>query len=299
MSGYSLVPFGLRVADKQLVDVSEVERGTKCECECPSCKTPLIARQGDINEWHFAHQSQSSFERTKKECDYSYYVSVRLMIKQLAEKGLQLLTPVYEDTFTIEAGNERNPVSTHFIIAKPKLLSVCNAEIEASFSGHQVDFIFKIEDFSVLVFICYEGRGFPFLQSDFVGQKCGVIQIDLSDMPNLFITAKNSKESYIEVLKGYLATGIKGKQWFYHPRYEKALATAQANAALELKRQRNKYPDIFIRHNGQSNKKFTPNQTKYKAVTCTCIVCRSTWQGKQPGENTCETCGTHLYVTIA
>ena len=41
--------------DGRIVSVDEVERGQACGCTCPCCKRPLIARQGDVRGWHFAH----------------------------------------------------------------------------------------------------------------------------------------------------------------------------------------------------------------------------------------------------
>lgn len=34
----------------------EVPRGAACGCFCPECASPLIARQGDARQWHFAHE---------------------------------------------------------------------------------------------------------------------------------------------------------------------------------------------------------------------------------------------------
>lgn len=35
--------------------IEEVERGLACNCFCVECGTPVIARQGPVNEWSFAH----------------------------------------------------------------------------------------------------------------------------------------------------------------------------------------------------------------------------------------------------
>jgi len=51
-----LQSFGL-TSDGRLVSVEEVRRGKGCECCCPECGEVLIARQGDIRAWHFAHES--------------------------------------------------------------------------------------------------------------------------------------------------------------------------------------------------------------------------------------------------
>ena len=37
--------------------VGEVAKGGDCGCFCPSCRSPLVAKKGRINEWHFAHES--------------------------------------------------------------------------------------------------------------------------------------------------------------------------------------------------------------------------------------------------
>ena len=48
-----LIPFGER--DGRLHEVAQVPRGLACGCYCPSCHTPLQARQGEKVAWHFSH----------------------------------------------------------------------------------------------------------------------------------------------------------------------------------------------------------------------------------------------------
>lgn len=50
------VPFGIR-PDGQLVDANQTARGKACECRCPGCGAPLIARQGAVRTAHFSHKS--------------------------------------------------------------------------------------------------------------------------------------------------------------------------------------------------------------------------------------------------
>jgi hypothetical protein len=35
--------------------VGDVPRGAACGCFCPACASPLVAKLGEVNEWHFAH----------------------------------------------------------------------------------------------------------------------------------------------------------------------------------------------------------------------------------------------------
>lgn len=48
--------------DNRIRSVDEVARGLACECTCPSCGDKVIARQGEIREWHFAHASGADCE---------------------------------------------------------------------------------------------------------------------------------------------------------------------------------------------------------------------------------------------
>ena len=51
----NLLPFGQRGG--RLYSVERVARGINCGCVCPDpqCGLPLVARQGGVNVWHFAH----------------------------------------------------------------------------------------------------------------------------------------------------------------------------------------------------------------------------------------------------
>ncbi len=43
---------------EELVHIADVMSGKGCNCICPECKDPLIAKKGDSNMHHFAHQSE-------------------------------------------------------------------------------------------------------------------------------------------------------------------------------------------------------------------------------------------------
>jgi len=47
------LPYGER--DGLLVHVDQVPRGKACNCVCPSCKAPLLARKGQKVSHHLAH----------------------------------------------------------------------------------------------------------------------------------------------------------------------------------------------------------------------------------------------------
>lgn len=44
-------------SSNRFIHVTEAERGLACDCRCAACGEPVIARQGDVREHHFAHTS--------------------------------------------------------------------------------------------------------------------------------------------------------------------------------------------------------------------------------------------------
>ncbi|OOC50808.1 competence protein CoiA family protein [Thioalkalivibrio versutus] len=41
----------------QIVSIHDVTKGKACGCSCPECGEVVIARQGQVRQWHFAHSS--------------------------------------------------------------------------------------------------------------------------------------------------------------------------------------------------------------------------------------------------
>lgn len=81
----ALIPFGLK--DGRLVDISGVERGLNCGCICPSCGQRVVARFGSVTTPHFAHDKDVNAQGVNKApCQLSFWVALRLMVKQVANE---------------------------------------------------------------------------------------------------------------------------------------------------------------------------------------------------------------------
>lgn len=78
------LPFGLK--DGKLLHVSEVERGLQCNCICPSCSHPLIARKGEKVIHHFAHYKSNS-------CENAVETSLHLAAKEILESEKMIRLP--------------------------------------------------------------------------------------------------------------------------------------------------------------------------------------------------------------
>jgi hypothetical protein len=83
-----LLTYGLYAG--KLRHISEVENGLACNCICPNCKKPLIAKN-NLNNFkiaHFAHKSN-------KECDRAIETALHILVKEILLKTKRLLLPKY------------------------------------------------------------------------------------------------------------------------------------------------------------------------------------------------------------
>ena len=82
-------PFGIRLG--KVIHINELnndERGLKCNCVCPYCKQPLIARMGTERTHHFSHKYI--------DCKHSFESGLHLYAKELISKNLKLALPKYD-----------------------------------------------------------------------------------------------------------------------------------------------------------------------------------------------------------
>ena len=75
-------------SSNRFVHVTEVERGLACDCCCAVCGEPVIARQGDVREHHFAHSSDA------KSCASSFESDLHRFAKRVIIEAQGLVVPV-------------------------------------------------------------------------------------------------------------------------------------------------------------------------------------------------------------
>ncbi len=274
-------------------------RGNKCGCICPSCKTPLIARQGSQKEWHFAHQSKNPQSQTKNTCEYSFAVSVRLMIHQLVTGELKFHTPKltlslkgYSDQFC-----KRNGVD--LTVTEKRQIVLTNPEIDAKFSGTSVDILGDVEGVPFAVYIKHKNRLVPHELDPPTISKCGVVAIDISGLHVHFEREKGGR--YMDVLRKFIEEGSEGKSWIYHPRFSQVRMQADAKIKHWLSEQEVKPQKQWIAPPRDTSfpRKKTKSKTlkplERKVQNYQCIMCNAHWRDISPH---CKNCDSHLYAKI-
>lgn len=75
---FSKIQYGLPRIGGSLVHISKVPNGLSCNCICPYCKQPLIAKNdGEVREHHFAHYNSD------RKCKYAYQTVLHILAKEI------------------------------------------------------------------------------------------------------------------------------------------------------------------------------------------------------------------------
>jgi len=300
MSDFNKIPFGLREKDQQFVDVYDVPNGKQCGCICPSCHTPLEARQGDVNVWHFAHASKKVYKKTANECEYSFYLSIRLMARQLLGNQIELGLPAYKDSIIYCSGVFKYRQYKEFLVTPEKVITVENILVEQTFSGVAVDIIGKIGQFDFVIYFSHPGRDVPreLLHPD--NEHCGIIEVKLDALSERFMFAKVNNQKYDSILSDFLTNDKTSKCCIFHPRYaikkEQAIKELESSENVNVINGNNKA--IFTNQASKEPYDNILHVTNNRIVKYKCVLCNFEWEGYEAGGNICSKCNSHLYSRV-
>lgn len=84
--------------------ISEVGRGRSCDCRCPECASPLVAKQGALKVWHFAHEGGQE----RPECEVGAANLLRRLAIELLRARPRLELPLWHRTVEVRVGMFRD-----------------------------------------------------------------------------------------------------------------------------------------------------------------------------------------------
>lgn len=291
------IPFGLSTSNGSIVDVQSVSRGKDCKCVCPSCRTPLVARQGKENVWHFAHASRHVYDKTENECAFSFYLSVRFMARQLIDGELPLALPELTDHVSryVEELGAIQEMGYSVPTASSIVLKQCRVEV--MFRAVLVDIKGKVEDFDFVVYFLHPGRTIPPEFEKLNGEKVGVIAINLERLIAEFAKASSRQESYAKVLTDFLRNDLPSKRWIYHPRHAALRKQAEEKLEQAVAQAIKSHKDNQERSQVNSRRIDAAPVSK-RPVACECLYCGTRWDGQVPGLNRCPKCNDYLGTCV-
>ncbi|PKH86886.1 putative zinc ribbon protein [Colwellia sp. Bg11-28] len=274
----NLIPFAYLASTQELVDVADVPSGKDCQCVCPSCKIPLIAKKGMVKEWHFAHDSQFIDKEQTEPCDFSWAVAVKMMIKQLLMDGTEISLPDYHmelPSIGYKSTNQK------VLITKPSRVKYSNPTLKE----YGCDIILEVGG-KKLGLIFFMSKKNTMDEQTIDPHLVGLIGVDINGF------AYDETGKAINHLRAYLKLSIeshvRSKSWLYHARQrsviEKELQRQRTLKNLELSRDarlgRNKALDTTV--------------DKFQS-SWFCVACKHSYQGENIGLNPCPKCNSHFY----
>lgn len=281
------IPFGLRAKDQQYVDVADVPKGRKCGCICPSCHIPLIARQGRINRWHFAHASRK-IEDLEQGCQYSFFVSVRAMAKQIIESGFQLSTPGC--TLWVSERRYGIPFSEPFYVTKPDTITLSNVHKECLFEETMVDIRAEVNGYPLVIYFSHPERSVPLALEEPRNNRCGVLEINLVETRSLFLAKKATYDRFEDEIRSFIKENDHAKKWIFHPR--KSAALNKARIRLEEQITNWRPPQQRPKINKNTYTRFEQGgEVHYE-----CQICKTKWSALKNDKPICPVCQIHFYA---
>lgn len=276
--GLTRVPFGQREADGELIDVHDAARGAHSGCRCPSCGMPLIARQGDEKVWHFAHHSPGDDAVAKQACAYSFFVSVRLMARQLLATGHSLALPGAVGQISCEVPELGIRRERAYPITAGRMVTLNDVEIEPRHQGVMVDLSGWVRDAELLVLFCHPERPVMDAARALRGERLGVLAVDLRELAAVFARAHARQLSYQDLLSRFLARETASRKWLFHPREARMRARAMAELDAEIAAER---------------------WARARPVDCQCLFCGMHWREPAGVAHICRRCQTHLGTRVS
>ncbi len=186
------LPYGIQ-ADT-LKHISEVERGLNCNCKCPSCGEPLIARKGKKTAHHFAHRQASN-------CDTATETALHLAAKEVLEAEKRIRLPDTEVTF--------NSFREPFRLCKSRELTFDRVWLEEPSGSMIPDVLIEKNDRELAIEIKVSHEVDQKKRQKARKQDLSVLEIDLS---------KFNRELSPDRLHDLVVEGLEYKSWSYNRR---------------------------------------------------------------------------------
>lgn len=225
------LPFAIR--ENQLVHISELsenERGLKCNCICPSCNKKMIAKMGKSNVHHFAHYN--------KKCEKAIETLLHIFAKDVLNKYKKIRIP----SITLEYRQDYTKSSDFSLLDKMSLNKLCKKIVEEQIvEFDEVKLEKRFND--IIPDVVLYKSGYPLIieiaVTHFVNdnkqrkiQQNGISTIEI-DMSKFDFYNYNKNE-----LEEFIIYDLRCKKWIYNRKLEKEKEKIISNN-LKLLKKRN------------------------------------------------------------
>lgn len=219
------IPYGLQ--GEHCIHISEVplsKRGLRCECVCPACGHPLVARMGEKNRHYFAHHRHS-------DCQNAAETGIHLRAKAIIQHRKLFYLPEKEVTVNRRHLHSRVSASS-LLVEKGTLVSFDSVVIEQPEKGFQPDVTGYASGRTLFIEVCVTHAVDSLKLEKIKSSAVSCVEIDLSRIDR-FSTPAQIEEAINDTANS---------AWVYHA---KEAETANAlHAGLE-----SEYQALVAKHN--------------------------------------------------
>jgi ssDNA-binding Zn-finger/Zn-ribbon topoisomerase 1 len=205
------LPYGLK--NGELIHISTAEKGLKCQCVCPGCGHPLIARKGPKTTHHFAHAQNS-------ECAKGIETALHLSAKEILQKHQKLMLPKVEVEF--------NSYRPNWLVSQEIFIEFDEVKLEYRMDTIVPDVIVMVKGRPLMIEITVTHKTGEAKVEKIKQMGISCLEVDLSSIKG---------ELTIEELENMVIEKVEYKKWLHNEKAtlykEKALSFAVEKSSFK------------------------------------------------------------------
>lgn len=315
-----LIPFGIHRETGDIIEPEDAPKGRACNCLCPGCKAPLLARHPKEKRFHFAHDSRHKDAGAEEECPFSSAVAVAMMVREIAPAlvGKVLHTPAYSRILRFDCCLKK---AAKVKISKLAQVVIGAAERSVHVHSHHFDVRFVVAGYPIYIDLTYKGKPAMVLQeAALLEEKSGVLELDCDSF--LASWARDDKsQRFSEAVTAFVLDWGK-RRWRFHPRQIEKIRAVKAahhcrfgdspdplrvtSPLSDLRGNRRIQPGSSPKFSAskpkpQQERKPKPQQERKpkpqpKSKRYFCVMCEQEWTHFSDHQLSCPRCHTHIYA---
>jgi len=224
------------VKNGNIKHVDEVEQGLKCECVCPNCGEKLIARQGEINEHHFAHVAA--------ECNIliAQQTAIHLMAKEILAEYKIVKLPKYtihsksaflpkKEFKELDERINKDNLIYDYLNGEEQVLKFDNVYLEQPRKDIVPDLVCEYGENKMFIEIAVTNFINEVKYNKIRENKIATIEINLSEYKDRIDTMTKRRLSDI------LIDDVELKKWIYDPKYKNDIDNIIQNNKSDITKQ--------------------------------------------------------------
>ena len=203
----------------KIVSIREVANGKACDCSCPECGEVVIARQGEIRQWHFAHVSGA-------DCSGSAEGALHRAAKQLIVEEGRVLLPSLAVRQTVRLDDGRTGQGAVALPEEAAVLTEPRLEVQLGVIRADVAAQHRDEPLLIEIAVTHFVDNVKRDNLSTLGIAC--VEIRLSPDPELLWTW--------DLLRQQVLLDSHNREWIFHPERTRLLEEARQLAADDAQR---------------------------------------------------------------